>query len=167
MNRAFCIFVPPHRSDCDKCIVLACLSGGGSVGMVNDFCIEVWGNCDLTTANFLISWVSCSKVSIIATCVATWLVFPAAESVETSICDWGMDTVIGPLVNSITLSAEDASTSTELFSAMGTKIAFTWGGSLEEKSCFIRTLSAGISSASSLILRSNSLGMRSPNNVIN
>ena len=60
-----------------------------------------------------------------ATCVATWLVFPALERVETSASSWGMDAVIGPLVNSIILSAEDAITSTELFSVMGARIAFT------------------------------------------
>ena len=43
------------------------------------------GECDLTTANFRISWVSRSKASSMATCVATWLVFPAAESVGFSL----------------------------------------------------------------------------------
>ena len=60
-----------------------------------------------------------------ATCVVTWLVFPAAESIDTLDFDWGMDAVKGPLVNSITLSAEDAITSTELFSTMSARTAFT------------------------------------------
>ena len=74
-----------------------------------------------------------------------------------------MDAVIGPLVKSITLFAEDAITSTELFPTVGARIAFTWGGSLEKKSYFILALSARTSSASSLILQSNSLGMQSSN----
>ena len=60
-----------------------------------------------------------------ASCVLAWLVFPAAERIETSAFGWGMDTVIGLLVNFITLFAEDAITSTEIFSTMGARIAFT------------------------------------------
>ena len=37
MSRAFCTSVPQRQSDCDKSIVLACLSGGGGVGMASDF----------------------------------------------------------------------------------------------------------------------------------
>ena len=41
-SRAFYISVHPRQSDCDKSTVLACLSGGGGVGMANDFCTDVW-----------------------------------------------------------------------------------------------------------------------------
>ena len=41
-SRAFWTFVPQRQSDCDKSIVLACLSGGIGVGMANDFCVDVW-----------------------------------------------------------------------------------------------------------------------------
>ena len=40
-SRAFCTSVRQHQSDCDKSIVLACLSGGSGVGMANDFSIDV------------------------------------------------------------------------------------------------------------------------------
>ena len=41
-NKAFCTSVPQRQRDCDKSIVLACLSGGGGAGMADDFCIDVW-----------------------------------------------------------------------------------------------------------------------------
>ena len=33
--------VPPRQSDCDKSTVLVCLSGGGGMGMANDFYTDV------------------------------------------------------------------------------------------------------------------------------
>ena len=41
-SKVFCTSAPPRQNDCDKSIVLACLSGSGGVGMANDFCIDVW-----------------------------------------------------------------------------------------------------------------------------
>ena len=41
-SMAFCTSVSQRQRDCDKSIVLACLSGGSGVGIANDFCIDVW-----------------------------------------------------------------------------------------------------------------------------
>ena len=43
-SRAFCNSVSQRQSDCNNSIVLACLSGGGGVGMANDFHVDVWAN---------------------------------------------------------------------------------------------------------------------------
>ena len=43
-NRAFFTSLLQRQSDCDKNIVLVCLSGGGGVEMANDFSIDVWAN---------------------------------------------------------------------------------------------------------------------------
>ena len=43
-SRAFCTPVSQRQSDCDKNIVLVCLSCSGGVGMANDFYVDVWAN---------------------------------------------------------------------------------------------------------------------------
>ena len=54
-DRAFCIFMSPGQSDCDKSTVLACLSGGWGT-MVNDFCTDVWTIVTDPRLIFLLLW---------------------------------------------------------------------------------------------------------------